>query len=145
MSVSKFEGTTGYNLTRKERPAGTDLNTGAIPEFINVTSLQEVYRALADANMRNNCLSPSNDLKAAICLIQFKTAQNTISFVNMPQSADINYRTFSEILSPKQDYLPFNKSILTRILYSQVKKRNILVVSHFTKSSIGHFLKVPQE
>lgn len=40
----------------------------------------------------------------------------------------------------KPDFMPFNKSILTRVLANQLQKKNILVLSHFSKKSvIDHF------
>ena len=38
--------------------------------------------------------------------------------------------------NPKNDFLPFNKSILTRVIAQQLQKNNILVLSHFSKISI---------
>ena len=90
-------------------------------------------------------------------LVQFKLVNpdtvkvfNTLSFVNMPQNkvGDINCQTFSEILAKFNesstrrpiDFLPYNKSILTRIVYEQVRKQNILLVNHFTKVSILGYL-----
>jgi len=36
----------------------------------------------------------------------------------------------------KNDFLPFNKSILTRVIAQQLQKNNVLVLSHFSKISI---------
>ena len=32
--------------------------------------------------------------------------------------------------------MPYNRSIMTRILFKQLEKQNLLVISHFTKSCI---------
>ena len=70
-------------------------------------------------------------------MIQFKLIKrstlkecNTISFVNVPSSklADVNVSTLLEIINKSngsksnRDYLPFNKSILTRIMFEQINK-----------------------
>ena len=86
------------------------------------------------------------NIKDDVCLIQFKLVHkftlkqvNTFSFINMPsnKASDINLEILQEILSKQsqkrtyakrvssaihRDYLPYNKSILTRILYQQLKK-----------------------
>ena len=38
--------------------------------------------------------------------------------------------------------MPFNKSILTRILFPSLNKQNILVISHFSKKTIQKYLKI---
>ena len=61
----------------------------------------------------------------------------------MPQakSFDPNYKLFAEVLSKtKTEFLPYNKSILTRILFSEMKKQNYLLVSHHTKTSLKEYL-----
>ncbi len=42
-----------------------------------------------------------------------------------------------------RDYLPYNKSILTRIMFEQIKRANFLVVNHFSKKTLSKFLKLP--
>ena len=67
----------------------------------------------------------------------------------MPQSkiTDVNVTTLLEVINKStggrsnRDYLPFNKSILTRIMFEQLKSANFLVISHFSKKSIDRFLK----
>ena len=42
--------------------------------------------------------------------------------------------------SVKTDFMPYNKSILTRVIASQLQRYNVLVLSHFSKKSvIEHF------
>ena len=91
-------------------------------------------------------------------MIQFKLVKrntqkecNTISFVNVPSTklADVNLSTLLEIINKStgnksnRDYLPYNKSILTRIMFEQIKRQNILVISHFSKTALNKFLKTP--
>jgi hypothetical protein len=40
--------------------------------------------------------------------------------------------------------MPYNKSILTRILYDQLKKQNTLVISHFPRRAILRTLNKAQ-
>lgn len=68
-------------------------------------------------------------MKDDICLVQFKLVSpqtgkslNTLTFVNMTarKSQDVNYKVLAEVVSKietKTDFLPYNKAILTRILY----------------------------
>lgn len=78
MSLSKFHGTRGFNLTqnqdevssslgdlntiREEMPAkkAEILNIGAIPEFVWVSDLETIYKVLAEANLKNKYLMQSN-------------------------------------------------------------------------------------
>ena len=39
------------------------------------------------------------------------------------------------------DFIPYNKSILTRVIAEQLQKNNILVLSHFSKASINMSFK----
>ena len=40
----------------------------------------------------------------------------------------------------KNDFIPYNKSILTRVIAEQLQKNNVLVLSHFSKQSMNmHF------
>lgn len=57
--------------------------------------------------------------------------KNVFSFVNLPESkaTDVNMKTFFEIMSKfnsvkinNKEFLPYNKSIFTRIIYEQAKK-----------------------
>ena len=86
----------------------------------------------------------------------FKT-NNSFTFINLPLSkvADNNVSTLLEILkkykkptkqskksatNAKADFLPYNKSILTRVIAQQLQKHNLLCLSHFSKASITtHF------
>ena len=83
-----------------------------------------------------------NNIKDDIIIIQFKLVRkdtlktfNTQTFINVPTSkiADINLSTLVEIVqkqttnkskhrSKKDQFLPFNKSILTRILFPCLNK-----------------------
>lgn len=51
-----------------------------------------------------------------------------------------------EVLSKqsRKDYIPYNKSILTRILYESIKKRNTLTLAHFSKESTEAALADPK-
>ena len=99
-------------------------------------------------------------------MIQFKLVRkdtmktfNTQTFINVPtsKSTDINLHTLIEIIqkqnqkkggtaansaynskpkSKKDQFLPFNKSILTRILFPCLNKQNLLVISHYSKRTI---------
>ena len=76
---------------------------------------------------------------------------NTISFINVPtiKLSDVNLSTLLEIISKSsgiksnRDYLPYNKSILTRIMFEQIKRQNYLVISHYSKKALNRFLKTP--
>ena len=104
-----------------------------------------------------------NNIKNDIIMIQFKLVRkdtmktfNTQTFINVPSSkqGDINLATLNEIVakqsaqkavkakSRKDTFLPFNKSILTRILFPSLNKQNILVISHFSKKTIQKYLKI---
>jgi len=70
----------------------------------------------------------------------------------MPESKmfDINMKILSEIVfklnnegSNTKDFLPFNKSILTRIMYEQLRNNNFLVLTHLTKKTLTKYLKLP--
>ena len=43
----------------------------------------------------------------------------------------------------QQQFLPYNKSIMTRILYPCLNKSNFLVVNHYSKKTILRHLKQP--
>ena len=104
------------------------------------------------------------ELKEDLLVIQFKLVDkttfktnNSFTFINLPLSRvnDNNVSTLLEILkkykkptkqgkktaaSSKADFLPYNKSILTRVIAQQLQKHNLLCLSHFSKSSITtHF------
>jgi hypothetical protein len=74
------------------------------------------------------------NIKDDLALVQFKLVykdtqmtHNTMSFLNVPTSkqTDVNITTLSEIVgkffsvtkSTKKEFLPYNRSILTRIMY----------------------------
>lgn len=85
---------------------------------------------------------------------------NTFSFINVPLAKvqDNNITTLLEImnkfkkqsnmkLSKKKsnnDFIPYNKSILTRVMAEQLQRNNILVLSHFSKASISMNFKHSQ-
>jgi hypothetical protein len=59
--------------------------------------------------------------------------------MNAAKSNDVNYKVLSEVISKfetKTDFIPFNKAILTRILYDSLKAKNVLVIAHYTKQSL---------
>mmetsp|Transcript_31178 Transcript_31178/g.47718 ORF Transcript_31178/g.47718 Transcript_31178/m.47718 type:complete len:187 (-) Transcript_31178:2221-2781(-) len=106
------------------------------------------------------------ELKEDVLNIQFKLVDkktyktlNTFSFINMPllKVHDNNITTLLEVLNKfkkqelataggktskvkKTDFIPYNKSILTRVIAEQLQRNNVLVLSHYSKNSIGmHF------
>ena len=106
------------------------------------------------------------NIKDDIIIMQFKLVRketmkilNTISFVNMPisKATDINLSTLTEIIqkqnsqtggaitkklsSKKEQFLPYNKSILTRIMYPSLNKSNFLVINHYSKKTVQRHLK----
>lgn len=99
------------------------------------------------------------ELKEDVLLVQFKLVEkdsyktlNTFNFVNMPLSKvnDNNVATLIEIMTKmkrmagrnkKQEFIPFRKSIMTRVLAEQIQRNNIIVLSHYSKMSIHHHLK----
>ena len=118
-------------VIREEIPArrAEILNQGAIPEFVRVRELFEVYKVFTEANLKNKVLVKNqvlqtqdpaeianlseefieeSNIKDDIALIQYKLVRtstlktvNTISFVNLPASKmqDVNARILSEIVS----------------------------------------------
>lgn len=104
------------------------------------------------------------NIKDDVVIMQFKLVRkdtlkilNTHTFVNVPISkmGDINVATLMEIIQKQnssnggnkktnrkdQQFLPYNKSILTRILYPCLNKSNFLVINHFSKKTILRHLK----
>ena len=43
----------------------------------------------------------------------------------------------------KEQFMPYNKSILTRMLFPALQKKNVLVITHFSKKSISKYLRQP--
>jgi hypothetical protein len=118
-------------VIREEIPArrAEILNQGAIPEFVRVRELFEVYKVFTEANLKNKVLVKNqvlqtqdpaeianlseefieeSNIKDDIALIQYKLVRtstlktvNTFSFVNLPASKmqDVNARILSEIVS----------------------------------------------
>ena len=92
---------------------------------------------------------------------------NTMTFVNLPTTKlnDTNISTLIEIIQKQnvqqastsnaskkqasrkdlqqQQFLPYNKSIMTRILYPCLSKSNLLVINHFSKKTILRHLRQP--
>lgn len=122
---------------------------------------QAMQQEYVDRSLFESVL-PESELKEDLLLIQFKLIDkrnfktvNTFSFINVPLSKtnDSNVNTLLDIMKKikkmqrtdikkkgKPDFMPFNKSILTRVLANQLQKKNILVLSHFSKKSvIDHF------
>lgn len=109
------------------------------------------------------------ELKEDVLTIQFKLVDkktfktmNTFTFINLPlqKTNDNNVSTLVEILNkfkrqqhpqsgrpPRHhkkpqptEFIPYNKSILTRVIAEQLQKNNVLVLSHYSKNSINlHF------
>lgn len=82
-------------------------------------------------------------VKDDVCLIQVKlvnrTSQetlNTLSFVNLPQSRhkarDPNLQALEEIIKVSK-FMPYNKSLLTRVMFDQLQHRNLHVVAHYSR------------
>jgi hypothetical protein len=106
-----------------------------------------------------------SELKEDVILIQFKLVDkrsfkslNTFSFINIPFSKilDVNVSTLLEILNKfkrncgemkqgkgksQNEFIPYNKSILTRVVAEQLQKNNVLVLSHFSRNSIQTYFK----
>ena len=104
------------------------MNQGSLPEFVPVVDLYDFYKRMLDVNLRNVA---GGNLQDVIVLLQIKLVSpeyktlNTFSFVNLPQAQclDPNFKLFAEVMSKtKTEFLPYNKSILTRILYPEMKK-----------------------
>lgn len=94
-------------------------------------------------------------------LVQFKLVDkasyrtlNTLNFINIPlaKMQDNNVSTLLEIMnklkkpsraarpSRKENFIPYRKSIMTRVLAEQLQRNNFLVLSHFSKASLhSHF------
>lgn len=165
------------------------MKQGAIPEFVPVSEMAQIYKLFTEANIKNKILErnlaglneeevlASNEdqskpqteedaldlqnIKEDLIVMQFKIVrrdtlktQNTITFINLPASKmdDVNITTLTEILSKQKNpnanskkFLPYNKSILTRIVYDQLKEHNILTVSHFSRLAILKYFKAPEE
>ena len=85
--------------------------------FSPIETLLDVYKLLMVANMNNQ----GGDLKDDIVVIQFKSAESTVSFVNVPEllKQDQNLKVLFEIFANKKNvaYVPYNKSILTKTLH----------------------------
>lgn len=113
------------------------------------------------------------NIKDDVVIMQFKLVRkdtmkimNTQTFVNLPttKASDINVSTLIEIIQKMnttlgqqannanqkkqskgkdQQFLPYNKSILTRILYPCLNKSNLLVINHYSKKTILRHLRQP--
>jgi hypothetical protein len=104
------------------------------------------------------------NIKDDVILIQFKLVRkdnkrthNVQTFVNIPTSKqlDINIATLIEIVGKQNlmannkkktsvQFLPYNRSILTRVLHRQLRCNNVLVINHFPKQSILKHLTATQ-
>lgn len=120
--------------------------------------LQQKQARMAETFEEEQEAVRESELKEDVILIQFKLVDkrsfkclNTFSFVNLPFSKvlDVNVSTLLEILNKfkkhpekqgkarKQgEFIPYNKSIMTRVVAEQLQKNNILVLSHFSRNSI---------
>ena len=95
-------------------------------------------------------------------MIQFKLINketnkkvNTVSFVNVPlaKMTDSNISIIQDVMikingvapstvgKKKEMYIPYNKSILTRIIAPYMSKSNILIMHHMTKKAIKGYLE----
>ena len=104
-AIAKFQGSLGYALSTNDQAESSE---PVIPEFVKTPALEDIYRLLTEANLKNQLLSPGHDLANSICLVQFKLVDrqgrqqlNTLSFLNLPIAAhtDSNVRTFTDILA----------------------------------------------
>ncbi len=103
-----------------------------LPVFVKISNKDQLYHCFSLANIRNKLISPkkNQELKEDLILVQLRLfntntgkVKNTFSFLNMPlaRSQDPNMVTLIEILTKmnagaSKTYLPFNKSILTRLI-----------------------------
>lgn len=125
--------------------------------------MQQEYALPTEKAAMEQAAIVESELKEDLLLIQFKLINkrnfktiNTFSFINVPlaKAADNNVSTLLEIMkktkkqqrnprrkaNSKVDFMPYNKSILTRVIAMQLQKYNVLVLSHFSKKSvIEHF------
>ena len=106
------------------------------------------------------------NIKDDIVLVQYKLVSRTSgkthnvqSFINVPTSKlhDINLQMLIEIISKQNQnnanpamqqkkkqtvtFLPYNKSILTRVIHKQLKCNNVLVINHYSKVAIQRHLR----
>jgi hypothetical protein len=51
--------------------------------------------------------------------------------------------SLSKEMPSTTQYLPYNKSILTRVLFEQLRECNILIISHFCKRTLSKFIEIP--
>ena len=71
---------------------------------------------------------------------------NTFSFLKVPtnKQSDVNIATLSEIVGKffcevkpaSKEFIPYNRSILTRIIFEQLRSQNITIINHFNKKAI---------
>lgn len=146
------------------------LRIGNIPEFVQVSDIIDIYKYITVANLKNTYLVKQKhpefsddavelqNIKEDVVMIQFKlvhretlSTANTFTFVNVPATGDVNTQTLAEILSKlnlaqkkrASDYLPYNKSVMTRILFQMLKRNNVLVLSHYTKKTLNRYMEIP--
>eukprot|EP00347_Sterkiella_histriomuscorum_P021895 403332391 len=104
-------------------------------------------------SLDNSVIQNIGELNDEIILIQFKLISketektvNTFSFLNIPlqKQNDTNLQNLQNILikqkqppnqSKAKDFIPYNKSILTRILAPIIHKENYTIITHFTKKA----------
>lgn len=78
---------------------------------------------------------------------------NTFSFLNVPLSKmnDINIQNLHDVLikikqpsvNKAKEYIPYNKSILTRILAPIIHKQNMTIITHYSKKALLNHLNAP--
>jgi len=118
-----------------------------------MTQISDFYLALTQANQRYKLITKKQnqeeDMKDEILMFQFKLSNResakffkSFTFLNLPLSAmhDPNLLVLQDVLirlnQEHEDFLPLNKSILTKILAQQLLKSNLLYLVHFTKRSM---------
>lgn len=69
-TIAKFLNHVGFSLTQNEdvnlenEKVAQQLNCGAIPEFVKISSSLEMYRLFTEANLKNKLLVKSNNNKS---------------------------------------------------------------------------------
>lgn len=150
LGVARFNQNLGFSLTDSDFPE----QESDLPIMVPVTQLLDIYEVLTEVNMKST-LCQTGDLKDDLCLIQFRVRSargvNTLSFINLPYGmvqSDVNAKTLQEVLcklnQEKRDFLPFNRSIITRLMFDQLSKENILVVSHYTRVAVKKYMSQPR-
>lgn len=68
--------------------------------------------------------------------------QTLIEIINK-QNAQTACQPVNAKKKSQSQFLPYNKSILTRVLHKQLRCNNLLVINHFSKLAIQKHLRLP--